>query len=569
MVAAGCGGSSPTAPQGNDNGIPDGWRLESTAEALTGVCGSSATALDVAGHFFTLRYDGTNWWAYSTGSNSILTGMWGASVDNVFATLNDGTILHFDGHHWGPSKAATQLLSHIWGSSSSDVYAVGNGGTAFHYDGAQWMPIDTGVGWDFGEIWGLGPDQVYLLQYRARIDKTASSCLYYNGTTWKQFTPISNLGLRAVWGESSNRIWMIDNIGQLYLGSGSGFSDIYNPRDEPIDFLTGLSNEDLFGWNDVDTIVSVLGSSPGTTPARAINNMWSAPWDVVYGVGNGGLIVQTSGMGWSVLRQPRAAYSLQTIFGSSSSNIFALGSKGVHFDGNSWTDVTLPAGANPIDGTTISDSLAVVVGYGGSIDMWNGQQWTAPDSHTSDAIYGVYAASNTDIFAAGFRGLILHYDGSNWSTMLPSAPVSSFTAIDGSGGDDVFASGYVGKIYHYDGTSWNEMETPTSNALYDLQVLSSTEAYAVGEAGTFLHYDGSKWTLLDGPTMNDLIHVWAKDASHVYAMTGKAELFRYDGNSWSDYTRLPGPYMHDLWGSADGRLFAAGEATTVVSVPMR
>jgi hypothetical protein len=50
-----------------------------------------------------------------------------------------------------------------------------------------------------------------------------------------------------------------------------------------------------------------------------------------------------------------------------------------------------------------------------------------------------------------------------------------------------------GTILHYDGTQWSTMESGTSVNLFDVWGRSSTDIYAVGE-DTILHYDGIQWS---------------------------------------------------------------------------
>ena len=55
---------------------------------------------------------------------------------------------------------------------------------------------------------------------------------------------------------------------------------------------------------------------------------------------------------------------------------------------------------------------------------------------------GVWGSSNSDVFAVGDGGTILHYDGSTWTTMN-SGTNYSLTGVWGSTSSDVFAVGFV------------------------------------------------------------------------------------------------------------------------------
>jgi hypothetical protein len=42
---------------------------------------------------------------------------------------------------------------------------------------------------------------------------------------------------------------------------------------------------------------------------------------------------------------------------------------------------------------------------------------TSGTSGTKDFLYGVWGSSSSDVFAVGFKGTILHYDGKAWGTI--------------------------------------------------------------------------------------------------------------------------------------------------------
>ena len=58
----------------------------------------------------------------------------------------------------------------------------------------------------------------------------------------------------------------------------------------------------------------------------------------------------------------------------------------------------------------------------------------------------------------------------------------------GSAGNDVFAVGYSGKIIHYNGSTWNEMSSGTSNRLYGVWGSSGSDVFAVGQGGNIIRW---------------------------------------------------------------------------------
>jgi len=116
--------------------------------------------------------------------------------------------------------------------------------------------------------------------------------------------------------------------------------------------------------------------------------------------------------------------------------------------------------------------------------------WTWQNSlPQGDGLAGVWGSSGSDVFAVGWDGTILHYDGSSWSSMS-SGTSNGLAEVWGSSGSDVFAVGSWGTIVHYDGSSWSSMSSDTSHRLEGVWGSSGSDVFAVGNYGTILHYSG-------------------------------------------------------------------------------
>ena len=103
------------------------------------------------------------------------------------------------------------------------------------------------------------------------------------------------------------------------------------------------------------------------------------------------------------------------------------------------------------------------------------------------------------MFAVGNGGLIVHYDGSNWSTMV-SGTSNILNGVWARSASDVYAVGQNGTVLYYDGTSWSSIESNTSEWLFNVEG-TATEAYAVGANGVILHLL-SRTTPLALPSLN-------------------------------------------------------------------
>jgi hypothetical protein len=66
-----------------------------------------------------------------------------------------------------------------------------------------------------------------------------------------------------------------------------------------------------------------------------------------------------------------------------------------------------------------------------------------------------------------------------------------------------WAVGAEGTILHYFEGKWETVSSPTSESLYSVATVStSDEGWAVGASGTILHYSGGQWQMAASPTSN-------------------------------------------------------------------
>ena len=84
--------------------------------------------------------------------------------------------------------------------------------------------------------------------------------------------------------------------------------------------------------------------------------------------------------------------------------------------------------------------------------------------------------------------MIVHYNGTNWSSMT-SNTTNNLKGVWGSSGTNVYAAGEEGVIVHYNGTNWSDMTSNTSNGLNAIWGDSASDIFSVGDSGTITHYN--------------------------------------------------------------------------------
>jgi hypothetical protein len=222
---------------------------------------------------------------------------------------------------------------------------------------------------------------------------------------------------------------------------------------------------------------------------------------------------------------------------------------------------------------------------GTNIMHWDGNQWK-PESFWEGNINSVYGFSKNDIWVGGDRiadpyyyVLFGHWDGSTWRAIKLSY-TGSIYGFWGTASNNLYAVGLGGMILHFDGNQWTQMYSGSRTLLMsDICGFSNNEIYACGYdqttgRGVLLFFDGTSWkTLFDnifnfGDSTNNpagqITTVWGYDPNHVYIKTGAGTFL---GNRFG-WTKINIPndniYTHHIRGSSYKNIFSVGDFSLLV-----
>ena len=227
----------------------------------------------------------------------------------------------------------------------------------------------------------------------------------------------------------------------------------------------------------------------------------------------------------------------------------------MHYDGVSWTNMTLPA--PPVDDFVIPGAfwgLASDDIYAVSSTYWlhYDGQWSQTSFGAHGGMGSLWGTSASDLYTTGNLST-LKFNGTDWIELTRPASIADvpWVAVWGFGANNIFFVQNNG-VVHYDGANWTVMPdiSPINEPLLDIWGLAANDMYAVGQYGNIYHYDGTSWSQTgDGEVSGDLSTVWGSAALGVFAV-GNDGVFRYDGEHWTRQDE-GGIWASAVWGVGD------------------
>lgn len=284
----------------------------------------------------------------------------------------------------------------------------------------------------------------------------------------------------------------------------------------------------------------------------------------------------------TAIEVPNPLPSLGAVWGSASSDVWAVGSEGVmiHYDGTRWAAAQSPTKAPllGIHGIASDDIWAV----GDDVILhWDGNEWSVKLENISEALLAVWVVASDDVWIAGIdkethHGLLRHWNGQEFGRGVFGGAASVWELWAGGPGDvwmagtklddteagfvahgnvdlvsptheyagaalrslwgldsnDIWFVPYTGAFQHWDGTAFTEFPGDPDAKLLGISGTAPDDIWAVGLHGAIMHWDGQAWTHSETSTDTTLWSVWAPHPDDAWAVGGT--LLHWNGEHWSD-----------------------------------
>jgi hypothetical protein len=227
-----------------------------------------------------------------------------------------------------------------------------------------------------------------------------------------------------------------------------------------------------------------------------------------------------------------------------------------HFDGNSWTSVKLITS----EGGQIEGAIELTSIYG----------FSSADIYAVGSRIIGYNPNPPPNFIDS--SLIIHYDGSSWKKEN-TYNGSILTAIYGTSSSDIWAGGVENTLYHKTGNTWQRDSINIAvqpDYIFDVSSISSygLNTYAMGNSNNnntgntifyFFKRLNDTWAVQDsflnsGYTFG--IRLNQSKLQNLYSYGGGG-IYRYNGTSWDIFFQTAYP-ISSMWGNSDNNIFAVG-----------
>jgi hypothetical protein len=134
--------------------------------------------------------------------------------------------------------------------------------------------------------------------------------------------------------------------------------------------------------------------------------------------------------------------------------------------------------------------------------------------------------------AVGLRGMVYRLDTPALWTRIDEQLSREFDgqAIHGFSGSDLYAAGFRGELWHFDGRDWQRRDLPTNVNLTSVKCAADGVVYIGGHGGLLIRGRNETWEIIDhGETESDIWDLdWFAGELYVSTLSG---LYRLKGST--------------------------------------
>lgn len=528
---------------------------------LHGIWGLSLESLFAVGWMgCILHYDGTQWRSVRGGVIDQQTERFAACAENTplfaidgnqqglaWAVGDNGTVLHFDGVSWQHETSNTTMnLRAVLCTNDNIVYAAGADGTVLQRDAqGQWSNLNCPLSSGFHTLLMLEDGSLLLGGGRYFVQQggfRGELVLYKNGV----FSPVNfeqTLPRLRAMKAYKGGVLIVGDQGHLYYLNNWRIDKLEsNCRHDLMDIIV-LSTGEALVVGDFGTIMTAADdfTQALAPPPQAAEK---SPWQI--------MASPTKKQLWHVTQ-------------GSDGSCYACGEAGtvLHLQAGVWQQLPAPSDLT-VHCVWDSGSGLFAAGQLGRIYRFDGEQWTLHyDLHLDVTILAMWGSSPNSIYAVGDEGLILHFDGLRWQRMA-SGTKSALYSLWAWNDQRMLAPGDFGLMLRYNGSEWTEFNVGSENFLYGVWGDSLDNIYAVGLSGTLAHFDGQRWQQMATRLRADLLAISGSEQAGVFIVGTHGSVMRLQDEQWLPEESGTEVGLRSVYATQTGVVYAVGDRGTII-----
>ncbi len=429
-------------------------------------------------------------------------------------TLGTAQICNPHGWCWQTPTPRVALMAVVAGGPN-EAWAFGFEGVAMYFDGRSWRGL-PGRSDHFKTAARFGPRQFLV--------GAPTGLFVLDGETWRATSVTGDVTAVGV-----------DPSGELFATTTFGAS-WFHSLDRGVNWsvMTGPGKGYAFSFG---------------APGRG----WAS--------GEQGKMFMRSDAGW-VTQSTTTQEEIISTWASSADDAWAGTTNGtlLHFRDGGWSEVDAGL-AGWVTGASRSVNDGWILSNSELLTHWDG---TSLSSGIGATALGALALGESDGWAVGDFGSVLHLEGLDSWLDTPTGSRWSLNSVHGTAADDIWAVGAHGITTHFDGTAWTEVNVPSGPLdFFGVFAAASDDVWAVGEQGVVLHWTGSTWEDLTSAG-NPLYSVFVDEQRNAWIVGLDAFRIASTTAGVIDHDAGFGGRLNDVSGAGD-TVFIVGESGAMVS----
>ena len=209
------------------------------------VCGYSGNAINVSFGSTIIWYNGITWSDTNNTGSQTVHAMWGDAP--LYAVGESGEIVKNDPFWEVMTSNTSQDLYGIFGNSLNEIYAVGTSGTIMINTSGSWGSMASNTSDDLHGIWANDT-------YAFAVGLNGTIMKYYSNS-WSSMTSGTSNDLYGIWGTSEENLYAVGQNGIILKYDGTEWTEMNSPVTDTLYAVDGASEDCVFAVGENGTIL--------------------------------------------------------------------------------------------------------------------------------------------------------------------------------------------------------------------------------------------------------------------------------------------------------------------------